>query len=71
MTWKEKYSENKKLIALYDSYLAVAELTFDSRLRPMTEIGRLSRQNKYIGQMPVSEFHKDANDHMFKTNWMS
>ena len=56
---------------LYDSYLSVAELSFDSRLKLITEIGRLNQQNKYVEQMPVSEFHKDTNDYKFKINWMS
>lgn len=71
MTWKQKYSENKKLIMLYDAFLMNAPIDYDNRLKLITEIGRLNQQNKTIEQMPVVQFHKGINDYTFKIDWMT
>lgn len=71
MTWKQKYNENKKLIKLYDDFLVAVSVSFDDRLKLVTEIGRLNEQNKMIEQMPVARFHQDTNDYTFKIQWMT
>ena len=71
MNWKQKYSENKKLITLYDDFLMTTAVAFGDRLRLITEIARLHEQNKKIEQMTVAKFHKNTNDYKFELDWMS
>lgn len=35
-------------------------LTYDQRLKLITEIGRLNLQNQWIDQMTVHDYHKDC-----------
>lgn len=58
MTFRQKYKENQKLMQAYDSFLPEVD-NYDDRLRLMTEIGRLHKQNKEIEQMPFSEVKND------------
>lgn len=68
MTWEEKFSENKILIALYDAFLPECS-TYESRIDLMTEIGRLHTQNKRIEKMSVIQFKNDSHDHVIQMNF--
>ncbi|MDB4157950.1 hypothetical protein N9609_00515 [bacterium] len=66
MTYKQKYSENKKLIKLYDDFLMAISISLEDRLKLITEIARLHIQNKKIEEMPVGDFHSDTNGYKFQ-----
>ena len=63
MNWKQKHSENSKCITRYMASLEHEQLTYDQRLKLVTEIGRLNMQNQSIEKMSVSDFHKDCMVH--------
>lgn len=54
MTHLHKHKENTKLILRYMAFLDECK-TLDSRLKLITEIGRLNEQNKAIDKMPLEE----------------
>lgn len=68
MTWQKKYRENKRFIERYDTYLAEAELSIDSRLKLIAEIARLFNQNKQIEQMTVTQYHEDTRGYTIQLN---
>lgn len=62
MTYLKKHRNNIKQIRLYMSFLE--ECTdFDSRLKLITEIGRLNQQNQAIDQMSYEETKRNINDY--------
>lgn len=67
MTYKQKYNENKKLIKNYIKCLDYCK-DFDSRLKLITEIGRLNQQNKAIEKMTFEEVKRDSNDYIVEVN---
>lgn len=62
MTWKQKYGQNKKLMALYDAFLPECS-EYKDRLKIMTELGRLNTQNIKIRQMKVEQYEEDCYDY--------
>lgn len=63
MTWKQKHTQNSKYISLYMASLEYEILTYEQRLKLITEIGRLNLQNQFIDQMLVEDYHKDCMVH--------
>lgn len=59
MTFKQKYTENKKMIRLYADFMPLANKETDI-LKLSREITRLSVQNELIMAMPVANYTKDA-----------
>lgn len=67
MTFLQKHHENKKLINSYMAFLE--ECTgFESRLRLITEIGRLHEQNKAIEKMTYQDTKQDIHDYTITVN---
>ena len=67
MTWKEKHIENKKLITLF---LKEEKITSNltSRLKLISEIARLHKQNQYITTLSVLKYNTDCDDYILKFN---
>lgn len=62
MTFLKKHRNNAKQIQLYMSFLEEVK-DFDSRLKLITEIGRLHTQNKQIDKMSYEETKRNINDY--------
>lgn len=68
MTWKQLHTTNTKLIKGYMDYLIdeTTQLTYDQRLKLVTEIGKLQLQINQIEGMLVEDYHKEIYTYTIK-----
>jgi hypothetical protein len=67
MTHQSKYNENKRFIEAYAAYLDECT-SLDDKIKLSGEIGRLSAQNKRIGQMSFEESKREVHQYQIQVN---
>jgi len=67
MTWKQKHIENQHFISLYLKEEALTKNLTD-RLKLISEIARLHKQNQYIITQSVLKYNTDCDDYILKLN---